>query len=359
MEQLNELGYYTLAGNSENPLDCVTDSANAERLGIGVNFLSERFNFKEGCSVCGALAASTTTSGIATAATNANTRNPMATASFCVTMNRLSKGRFALGLGSGIPNLMKDWGLKPNTMERTTDYVDLIRRLTRGETILDHEGPAGNYKKMHLLGEVNDEVPIMSVAIGEKVIEWAGGIMDGIVLHTFFTDETLARVVKLARQGAEKAGRDPDKLRIWSILSIVNDNLTHDQQLLKVVARMGTYLQLYGDILVKTNRWDPEVLKKFKNDKLVANLGRWLDDLATTKAELEHVAELIPDEWVAAAGIGSPANIAKRIVDQFDNGADGVIMHGVRPDELENVIPAYRATRPSGKFKVGVANPGK
>jgi probable F420-dependent oxidoreductase len=360
MEQLYELGYYTLAGNAETPRDCIDDVKEAERLGLGTSFLSERMNFKEAATICGAVGALSNTLGIATSATNPNTRSPIVTATMCATMNRLTNGRFSLGLGSGFPLVMKGWGLVPNTMERTTDYVNIIRRLLRGETIKDHDGPAGKYPLLKLMANsVNDEVPIMSVAIGETVIEWAGSFLDGVMLHTFFTDETLARVSKAARQSAERAGRDPEKLRVWSILSVVQDTMSHDEQLLKVVARMATYLQVYGDILVKTNRWDPAVLKAFREDAMVANFNKPIDDHSTTSAELEHIASLIPQEWLNASAMGTPQQIARRIVDQFDCGADGVILHGVRPCELENVLTAYRAIRPSEKFSGRVANPAR
>lgn len=360
MEQLYELGYYTLAGNAEKPRDCIDDVKEAERLGLGTSFLSERMNFKEAATICGAVGAVSSTLGIATSATNANTRSPMVTATMCATMNRLTNGRFSLGLGTGVPNIMREWGLTPNTMERTADYVNIIRRLLRGEVVKDHDGPAGKYPKLKLMANsVNDEVPIMSVAIGETMIERAGGLLDGVMLHTFFADETLARVTKMARQSAEKAGRDPEKLRIWSILSVVQDTMSHDEQLLKVVARMATYLQVYGDILVKTNRWNPAVLKAFREDSMVANFGKLIDDHSTTSAQLEHVATLIPQEWLDASAMGTPQQIARRIVDQFDCGADGVILHGVRPCELENVLAAYRAVRPSEKFIGRVANPAK
>ena len=46
-----------------------------------------------------------------------------------------------------------------------------------------------------------------------------GRVFDSVILHTFFTDDTLARCVATIRAGAEKAGRDPDSVRIWSCLA--------------------------------------------------------------------------------------------------------------------------------------------
>lgn len=359
MEQLNELGFYTLAGNAETPRDCIKEIADAERLGLGNAFLSERFNYKEAATICGAVGACSKTLGIATSATNPNTRNPMVTAAMCATMNRLTDGRFALGLGRGGGKYMKAWGLNTNTMKIMEDYVDIIRRLTRGEAVVNHDGPAGKYPGLKLFSEsMDDEVPIMSVAIGPKMIEWAGSVMDGVMLHTFFSDATLEKAVKLARRGADLAGRDPSKVRVWSVLAVIPDTLSADEQLLRVIARMGAYLQFYGDILVEMNDWDPAILKRFNEDKIISSSGM-LDDHAVPQSVLEHAAGIIPKEWLEASAMGSPKSIAQRIVDQFNCGADGVILHGVAPNELENILPAYRAIRPNELFLGRVANPGK
>ena len=49
--------------------------------------------------------------------------------------------------------------------------------------------------------------------------------------------------------------------------------------------------------------------------------------------------------------MGSPEQCAKRVVDQFDCGADGVILHGASPAELEPIVKAYEAIRPRRALK--------
>ncbi len=44
MDQLNELGFYGLAGHSATPRDLVTEVSRAEEIGLGSVFISERFN---------------------------------------------------------------------------------------------------------------------------------------------------------------------------------------------------------------------------------------------------------------------------------------------------------------------------
>ncbi len=181
---------------------------------------------------------------------------------------------------------------------------------------------------------------------------------DAVLLHTFFPDETLQRCVATVRESAAQAGRDPATVRVWSCLAVVGDWLPHDVRLKKTVGRMATYLQAYGDLMVRTNEWDPEVLARFRADPFVAGFRGALDGKATT-AELEHVATLIPDEWLAAAGTGTPEQCAAAELHQLDLGADSVILHGAAPSELAPVVEAYRRLRPAGRFDHLAANPGR
>jgi 5,10-methylenetetrahydromethanopterin reductase len=79
--------------------------------------------------------------------------------------------------------------------------------------------------------------------------------------------------------------------------------------------------------------------------------------VATTE-QLEHVATLIPHEWLAPAATGSPDRCARAVLGQFDLGADGVILHGASPEELAPVVEAYRRMRPAGRFDRLARNPG-
>jgi alkanesulfonate monooxygenase SsuD/methylene tetrahydromethanopterin reductase-like flavin-dependent oxidoreductase (luciferase family) len=182
-EQLNELGFYTLAGHSDTPRDLVGEVRHAERIGLGSAFISERFNLKDAATLSGAAGAVSETIGVATAATNPNTRHPMVTATFATTMHRLTGGRFALGLGRGF-------------------------------------------------------------------------------------------------------------------------------------------------------------------------------DAKASTAELQKLAELLPEEWIAPAATGTPEQCTATVLRQFDLGANGVILHGATPAELEPILPAYRAARPA-RFTNAPANPGR
>ncbi len=326
-------------------------------MGFGSVFLSERFNIKEAAVLSGAAAACTSRLGITTGVTNHNTRHPVVTASWATTMHRLTGGRFALGLGRGIDRLFDAFGMPRITTAQMEDFAGLMRRLWHGEVVVGHDGPAGKWPVLTLDPEFDEDIPLLISAFGPQSLQLAGRAFDAVLLHTFFTDETLQRCVATVRSSAEQAGRDPAKVRMWSCYAVVGDWLPDDVRLKKTVGRMATYLQGYGDLMVRTNGWDPEVLARFRADPFVAGFRGALDGKATT-AELEHVATLIPDEWLAPAATGSPEQCAQAVLHQLDLGADSVIIHGATPDELAPVVEAYRAIRPAGRFDHLSANPG-
>jgi len=357
VDQLNELGFYGLAGHSATPRDLVTEVARAEEIGLGSVFISERFNTKDAPTLSGAAGAVSSRLGVATAATNHNTRHLLVNATFGVTMHRLTGGRFTLGFGRGFDMLFDVMNVPRVTMAQLEDTIGLLRRLWHGDVIMGHDGPAGRYPYLSQDPTFNEDIPILLTAIGERTLEFAGRVADAVVLHTFFTDETLARSVAGVRRGAEEAGRDPESVRIWSVLATVGDHIDEDLRLKKLVGRLGTYLQGYGDLLVRVNGWDPAVLAAFRADGFVSGFGGALDATATPE-QLRHVATLLPDEWLAASATGSPSSCAARVLDQFAAGADGVILHGATPDELAPVVSAYRGVRPAGRFEQLPANPG-
>jgi alkanesulfonate monooxygenase SsuD/methylene tetrahydromethanopterin reductase-like flavin-dependent oxidoreductase (luciferase family) len=200
----------------------------------------------------------------------------------------------------------------------------------------------------------------MMAGFGERTLEFAGRVVDGVFLHTFFSDAAVTRCVAAVRRGAERAGRDPDRIRIWSVLAVVDGSLDEATLLKKVVGRMGSYLQGYGDLMVGVNGWDPAALERFRADEVVQSIVRTgaIDAIATTD-QLRHIEELIPPEWTAPAAVGTPEERAAEIARQFELGVTDVICHGVTPAELPAVLEAYRALRPPRNASRTEVNPGR
>lgn len=337
---LDELGFYLLAGQPGSSRDLVAEAIEGERLGLGTAFISERYNKKEAAALAGAAGAVTERIIIETAATNHNTRHPMVTAGLARTMQSLTGGRFVLGLGRGIPLQQDAFGMGRVSTAQMEDFALLMRRLFRGEVIFGHDGPAGSWPILHLDAELDEYLRLGLVAFGPNSLSLGGRVFDEVVLHTFFTEETTRRCVSTVKRAAEEAGRDPAEVKVWSCFATVGDHIPADQRLMKLVGRLATYLQGYGELLVRTNGWDMAALQRILADPVVASV-RGLDISGTTE-QLEHVAELIPAEWLEPAATGSAVDCVEAIRGQFELGCDGVICHGATPDELAPVLDEYR-----------------
>jgi probable F420-dependent oxidoreductase len=219
-------------------------------------------------------------------------------------MHRLTGGRFVLGIGRGIGPLFDAYGMPRITTAQMEDFTVVMRRLWHGDTIIGHDGPLGSYPVLRLDPTFDEDIPLGLVAFGPNSLELGGRAFDHVILHTFFTDETLQRCVRTIKDAAERAGRDPDSVTVWSCFATIGDHLPEPVRLKKTVGRLATYLQAYGDLMVDTNHWDPTVLADFRADELVAGFRGAIDVSATTE-QLEHIATLIPEDWLAPSATGS------------------------------------------------------
>ena len=190
---------------------------------------------------------------------------------------------------------------------------------------------------LNLDSSLDEHLPMGLVAFGPNSLELGGRCFDEVVLHTYFTDETTERAVRTVKDAAERAGRDPAEVTVWSCFATIGDHLPEDLRLRKSVGRLATYLQGYGDLLVNTNGWDPSALEAIRADPVFSSIAGPIDGTATDE-QLEHIAGLIPDEWLAPSASGDRASCVAAIENQFALGCDKVILHGATPRELRPLL---------------------
>ncbi|MFD5537353.1 TIGR03857 family LLM class F420-dependent oxidoreductase [Streptomyces sp. NPDC127079] len=342
----DELGFYLLAGDPAGPANLVVEARRGEELGLGTAFLAERWKMSaEAATLSGAACTATTRLRVGTAATNHNLRHPVVNASWAATLHRLSNGRFMLGIGPGVAQVYRAFGLPPVTTAQMRDWAGLMRRLWSGETIRDHSGPAGDYPILRIdSGPLETPVPLGLVAFHDDDLALGGEVFDDVVLHTFLSEQALRHAVRKVKDAAEAAGRDPGSVRVWSCLVTAGDHLPEGVRLRKTVARLANYLQYVGDELTDGNGWDSAVLRRFLADPLVSSFTEPIEGKAT-QDQIERIAALLPTEWLDTCATGSPQECAARIRRELDCGVDRVILHGATPDELEPVLDAYRQRR--------------
>ena len=351
-----ELGFSALPGHTKTPADILAEVTHADRLGIGSAWISERFDVKEAGVLAGAAGAVTKDIFIGTAATNINTRHPLVRASLASTMHRLTHGRFALGVARGVGVRSDLSGIGRVSNQHLRDFAEMMRSLWRGQRVMGYDGPLGNYPYLHMNG-LDEDIPLAFCCYGPRSLEFAGSIFDAVILTTFLSDAAVTRAVNLVRQGAEKAGRDPSHVKVWSVLATAHEP-DEETRLRYLIARIGTYMQApdLGDMYVEINDWDPAVLQRFRENETVANMMGGIDSVATLE-QLREIETLVPPEYLYAA-CGDAATCAQRWQDQFKAGADGVIIHASTPQEFEPVLYAYEKIRDNDRFRNRTNRPG-
>lgn len=339
-----ELSCYLLPGHTQTPADAIGEAQAAEALGLGRVWLSERFDVKDAGVICSAALSTTQRLRVATAATNIHTRHILVLATMCASLHYISQGRFELGISRGVAIRNQLMGLENVSQDKLIEGIGLLRQLWSGQSVLDHKGELGNFPYMNMGKWMDADIPLHFVGFGPGSLEFAGAHFDGVHLHTFITPHGLRRARELMQRGAERAGKDPEAVKLHSVLATAC-NPTHESYLQKIVARMATYMQApgYAELLVKLNDWDPEVLERFRASPVVASIPGGIDSVATLE-QLEEISELIPQEWLHAA-VGSPRECARVWREELATGADSVVIHGSTPAEFEPVLEAYRALR--------------
>jgi F420-dependent oxidoreductase-like protein len=157
-------------------------------------------------------AARTTRIKLATGIVQLSARSPAATAMTAATLDALSGGRFTLGLGVSGPQVVEGWyGVPfPKPLERTRDYVDIVRSVWRREVVssagehypLPYPGGTGLGKSIKLtLHPVRDRIPILLGAEGPKNVALATEIAEGW-LPIFYHVERGAELYAEALSGA-------------------------------------------------------------------------------------------------------------------------------------------------------------
>jgi probable F420-dependent oxidoreductase len=354
-----ELGFYTLPGRVADPRPLLQEVVDAERIGLGSVWISERQDVKEAAALSGAAVARTSELAVAVGVTNPNTRHPVMTAAFAATCSALSGGRFALGLGRGFAMRSDMWGVPRVTRAMLEDTAGLLRRLWAGEKVIGHDGPAGRFAYLSLDTAIDPPPPLVLAALGPKSQALAGRAFDAALLHSHWTDAAGAACAERVRAAAERAGRDPARVEVWSCLVTACD-LPEPVMLRHVVRRMTTYMQIpgYGELIVDANGWDGAVLERLRAHPLLQS--GFADAMEFSLDELRQLRDVYPPEWLRDSNaVGTPAHCAQRILDQFAAGASGVILHASAPAEMTALLDAYAAVRPAARFARRSPVPGR
>jgi len=230
--------YYFCGHEQWQPEDLVRHAVLAESVGFDGLLVSEHFHpwvddhsaAGFAFSTIGAMAHATSRVRIATGVTTPLFRyHPGVVAQAAATLDRLSGGRFDLGVGTGENINEGPLGYEfPGYAERAArmrEALEIMRRLLDGEK-LTFEGEYYRTDRARLYSPPIGRVNIWMAAGAPKSSALAAELADGIITSVKVPADTIENVIEPARKAAAAAGREPPAILAtrWSIHAANDDD---------------------------------------------------------------------------------------------------------------------------------------
>ncbi len=207
------LGYW--GAQPSDPIDLVLE---AERLGYDSAWTAEAYGSDAFSPLCW-LGARTSRIKLGTAVVQLSARTPACVAMTAATIDHLSNGRLILGLGVSGPQVVEGWYGQPfpRPLERTREYIEIIRRILRREEPLEFQGKqyqvpypggTGMGKPLRLIVHpLRSDIPIYMGAEGPKNVALATEIADGWlpIFYSPYRTEMYREPLSGMREGFEIA----------------------------------------------------------------------------------------------------------------------------------------------------------
>jgi probable F420-dependent oxidoreductase len=267
-------------------------------------------------------AQATTRIGLATGVAIAFPRAPAVTALAAWTLQRLSKGRFTLGLGSQVKgHIERRYGMSwtpPGPWMR--DYVGALRAIREcwqnGGTKLHYES---THYKLSLMVPLfapppieHPHIPIQLAAVNPFMCQIAGEVADGIRAHPVCTPRYITEVMlPAALKGAVKTGRDFSRFEIAAmpLIATAPDRKGLEARVRDVRARIAFYASTPTYLVAFESQDYGEVARTLQG---YSRAQRW-----------EEMPQFISDEMLDHyAVIGTHDEIARKLNDRFGKVAN-------------------------------------
>ncbi len=305
----------------------------AEELGYSCLSMGESWG-EDAFTSLAQLAAVTSRIRIGTSIVPVFARSPANVAMTALNMDRMSDGRFFLGLGTSgqlvVQDLHGEEFQKPLT--RLREYIDIIRRAARGES-LDHEGEFFRIKRFRLrLSPYRANLPIYIAALSPPSLRLTGELADGW-LPIFLAPSRMTSALTELKAGAESAGRAWRDLVISPQVSIyVTDDVAaaRDRERPHIAFYIGGMGVFYHQYMHRIG--------------FGAEADRVRD--AYQARQRDRAAQLVTDEMVDAMTIiGPPRQCRQQIQAFFEAGVHEVRLVFNEPNG-EAYLRALRAVAP-------------
>jgi len=311
----------------------------AERLGYSSVWTAEAY----GCDAVAPLAfiaAKTTKIGLGTAIMQMPARSPAMAAMTAMTLDRLSGGRFTLGLGPSGPQVVEGWhGVAyGRPLSRTREYVSIVRKILAREDRLQHsgyhyqipytgDGATGLGKPLKSILHGRADMKIYTAAITPKGLACSGEVADG-VFPVWMDPGKPAVLVPHIEEGFAKSGNHKSMLDFDVapfVTCIVGEDL--DSCRMPVKGMLSLYI---GGMGARGKNFYTDYATRLGYEEAALKI----QDLYLDGKKAEALAA-VPDELADSVSlIGTPDRIAKRIQSWKDSPATSLLLGAHQPEAI-------------------------
>jgi probable F420-dependent oxidoreductase len=268
-------------------------------------------------------AATTSTIGLGTSVAMAFPRSPTVTALSAWSLQKVSNGRFVLGLGTQVRAHVQrrygvDWSAPAPWMR---DYVGAVRAVWRCWQTGEPLAFESEHYTLDLMVPLFDpgpiehpEIPVHVAAIGPNMCAVAGEVADGVRLHPVCTPSFIDdQVVPAVAKGAARVGRSLEEIEVCMkpLIGTAPDEQTLRSVAETVRARVAFYLST------------PSYRRTFEHHGW-GDIARQASDLSRER-RWGDLPGLVDDEMLyTVATVGTHAEIGAMLRERYADRVDRI-----------------------------------
>jgi 5,10-methylenetetrahydromethanopterin reductase len=262
------------------------------------------------------------------------TRNAAVIAATWSTMHELAPGRVMLGLGAWWEPIAARVGVRrEKPLKAMREHVEAIRQLfmMTEVTYLGEFVRLDRVKLDVVFGDTSPRnIPIYIGATGDKMLELAGEICDGVVLNYVVSVDYIRRAIEHVRIGAERAGRKLSDVDLPElIVSCLSDS--------DPAAAMAEGKKLVAYYLAT----EPHIMKASGVSEDLLHKVQSVMGWPATDEEYDKAARLIPDDVVRnLMAVGTTQECVAKVQEYVDAGVTCPILYPMM-DDIRPVIDAF------------------
>lgn len=296
-----------------NVVDAVLE---AEGLGAEIAFIAEDINCRDAFQLAALSARATNSIRLSTGVVNPFTRNPTSLAMATATLDEVSNGRAALGLGTSSPALIeRQMGIPSRgSLDIMREATEIVRGLLAGDTV-SYAGSHFTYTDARLeVSTLQRRIPIFYAAMGPNMLRLAGRVADGVLLNVGASTRYIRWAVRHIEAGLREVGRDRSQFTVaaWLTAYVVDDYAEGLRKAREWLAGMLS-IPRQGELLLEQAGFDTSILDGIrKHHSAYPHTG----DKVTA-------ATFIPDEVAESlALVGSADRVRERVAEYRAAGVE-------------------------------------